>query len=181
VPEIELTAGVLDYEDNWDAAPVIVLLHGLLMTGSLWDDASNSFDLAFTASDRRCRWARPAERCVPRRTLSLQGQVRLLVESLERLELNQVTLVFNDRCGAQLLVSERWDARVEQLVLASCETYDHDPPGLPGRIAARAAEVPGGLSAALKPLRFKVLRASTCSAVSRSRTSSGPSGRCGLR
>jgi pimeloyl-ACP methyl ester carboxylesterase len=69
-----------------------------------------------------------------------------------------VTLVFNDWCGAQLLVAEGWDARVGRLVLASCETYDNYPPGLPGRVAALAARLPGGLAAVLKPLRFKALR-----------------------
>ena len=44
------------------------------------------------------------------------------------------------------------------MVLASCETYDNYPPGLPGRVAALAARLPGGLAAVLKPLRFKALR-----------------------
>lgn len=65
-----------------------------------------------------------------------------------------MTLVFNDWCGAQLLVAEGWDARVGRLVLASCETDDNYPPGLPGR----AARLAGGLAAVLKPLRFKALR-----------------------
>jgi pimeloyl-ACP methyl ester carboxylesterase len=43
------------------------------------------------------------------------------------------------------------------LVLASCETDDNYPPGLPGRVAALAARLPGGLAAVLKPLRFKAL------------------------
>ena len=94
----------------------------------------------------------------PEANLSLRGQVRLLAEFLERLELEEVTLVFNDWCGAQLLVAEGWDGRVGRLVLASCETYDNYPPGLPGRVAALAARLPGGLAVVLKPLRFKALR-----------------------
>jgi pimeloyl-ACP methyl ester carboxylesterase len=86
------------------------------------------------------------------------AEVRLLAEFLERLELEEVTLVFNDWCGAQLLVAEGWDGRVGRLVLASCETDDNYPPGLPGRVAALAAGLPGGLAAVLKPLRFKALR-----------------------
>src|SRR4029453_18027156 len=35
--EMERTAGSLEYEGTGGAAPVIVLLHGLLMTGALWD------------------------------------------------------------------------------------------------------------------------------------------------
>jgi pimeloyl-ACP methyl ester carboxylesterase len=90
----------------------------------------------------------------PEADLSLRGQVRLLAEFLERLELEEVTLVFNDWCGAQLLVAEGWDGRVERLVLASCETYDNYPPGLPGRVAALAARLPGGLAASFPDSRF---------------------------
>jgi pimeloyl-ACP methyl ester carboxylesterase len=94
----------------------------------------------------------------PDADLSLRGQVRLLVELLERLELERVTLVFNDWCGAQLLVAEGWDERVAGLVFASCETADNYPPGLPGRVAALAARMPGGYLAVLKPMRIKALR-----------------------
>jgi hypothetical protein len=66
-----------------------------------------------------------------------------------------MTLVFNDWCGARLLVAEGWDGRVGRLVLASCETDDNHPPGLPGRFAALAARLPGGLTAALKPLGIR--------------------------
>ncbi len=34
--EIELSAGILEYEDTEGLGPVVVLLHGLVMDGSLW-------------------------------------------------------------------------------------------------------------------------------------------------
>jgi len=156
--EIELSAGAIRYEDSGGEGPVVVLCHGLLMAASLWDAV-----VAELGPGVRC--VRPtlplgAHRQPMRADadLSLRGQVRLLAEFLERLGLEEVTLVFNDWCGAQLLVAEGWDARVGRLVLASCETYDNYPPGLPGRVAALAARLPGGLAAVLKPLRFKALR-----------------------
>ena len=156
--EIELSAGPILYEDTGGEGPVIVLCHGLLMTASLWDAVVEELGPSF-----RC--LRPtlplgAHRRPMRADadLSLPSQARLLVQFLERLELQEVTLVFNDWCGAQLLVAEGWDGRVGRLVLASCETYDNYPPGLPGRVAALAARLPGGLAAVLKPLRFKALR-----------------------
>jgi pimeloyl-ACP methyl ester carboxylesterase len=158
MPEIELAAGPISYEDRPGAGPVVVLLHGLLMDGSLWDRVVEELP-----GDVRCirptmpmgAHRRPMN---PEADLSLRGQVRLLVELLERLELERVTLVFNDWCGAQLLVAEGWDERVAGLVFASCETADNYPPGLPGRVAALAARMPGGYLAALKPMRIKALR-----------------------
>jgi pimeloyl-ACP methyl ester carboxylesterase len=156
--EIELSAGPILYQDTGGEGPVIVLCHGLLMTALLWDEVVEELGPGF-----RC--LRPtlplgAHRRPMRADadLSLRGQVRLLAEFLERLELQEVTLVFNDWCGAQLLVAEGSDRRVRRLVLASCETYDNYPPGLPGRVAALAARLPGGLAAALKPLRIRALR-----------------------
>jgi pimeloyl-ACP methyl ester carboxylesterase len=156
--EIALSAGPIRYSDSGGEGPVVVLCHGLLMTASLWDAV-----VAELGPGVRC--VRPtlplgAHRQPMRAEadLSLRGQVRLLAEFLERLELEEVTLVFNDWCGAQLLVAEGWDGRVGRLVLASCETYDNYPPGLPGRVAALAARLPGGLAAVLKPLRIRALR-----------------------
>ena len=36
MPEVELSAGTIEYEDTGGTGPVIVLLHGLTMDGSLW-------------------------------------------------------------------------------------------------------------------------------------------------
>jgi pimeloyl-ACP methyl ester carboxylesterase len=140
--EIELSAGSILYEDTGGEGPVIVLCHGLLMTASLWDAVVEELGPGF-----RCIRPTPplgAHRRPMRAEadLSLRGQVRLLAEFLERLELEEGTLVFNDWCGAQLLVAEGLDGRVGRLVLASCETYDNYPPGLPGRVAALAARPP---------------------------------------
>lgn len=155
--ELELDAGPISYLDSGGDGAPLVLLHGLLMDSGLWDKVT-----AELAPDFRC--IRPtlpqgAHRQPMREgaDLSLRGQVRILVEFLDRLDLHDVTLIFNDWCGAQILIAERWDERVGRIVFASCETYDNYPPGLPGKFAALAAEIPGGL-AGLKLLRFRALR-----------------------
>jgi pimeloyl-ACP methyl ester carboxylesterase len=33
---IELSAGIIEYEDTGGSGPIVVLLHGLAMDGSLW-------------------------------------------------------------------------------------------------------------------------------------------------
>jgi pimeloyl-ACP methyl ester carboxylesterase len=156
--ELELSAGSIRYEDSGGDGPVIVLCHGLLMTASLWDQVVEELGPGYRCVRPTLPLGAHRRPMRPEADLSLRGQVRLLAEFLERLELQEVTLAFNDWCGAQLLVAEGWDGRVGRLVLASCETDDNYPPGLPGRVAAAAARLPGGLAAVLKPLRFKALR-----------------------
>jgi len=156
--EIELSAGAIEYEDTGGDGPVLVLLHGLAMDGSLWRDV-----VAELRSDHRCMvptlplggHRRPMR---PDADLSILAMVRLVAEFLEKLDLHRVTLVGNDWGGAQLLVSEGVDERVGRLVLASCEAFDNYPPGIPGRAVAQAAAIPGGIYAAFQSLRLRPLR-----------------------
>lgn len=137
---------------------MLVFLHGVAMDGSLWRNV-----VADLRSDHRCivptlplgGHRRPMR---PDADLTLRGQVKLLAEVLERLDLGGVTLVGNDWGGAQLLVSEGRAGRVGRLVLCSCEAFDNYPPGLPGRNLVLAAKVPGGLYLLSQPLRLRALR-----------------------
>jgi pimeloyl-ACP methyl ester carboxylesterase len=156
--ELELDAGPISYLDSGGGGAPLVLLHGLLMGAGLWDEVA-----AELAPDFRC--IRPTlpmgahrKPMRNRADLSLRGQVRILVEFLDRLDLRDVTLVFNDWCGAQIMIAENWDERVGRIVFASCETYDNYPPGLPGKLAALAAGVPGGVAGLVKPLRLRPVR-----------------------
>src|SRR3954462_10809723 len=132
VPEIELSAGPIDYEDTGGDGPVVVLLHGLAMDASVWRDV-----IADLRADHRCiapTLPFGAHR-VPMRPdadLSLDGHARLVAELLERLDLRDVTLVQNDLGYAQLVALEHPE-RLARLVLVSCEAFDNLPPGLPGR------------------------------------------------
>jgi pimeloyl-ACP methyl ester carboxylesterase len=154
---VELSAGTIDYEDR-GAGPVVVLLHGLAMNSSLWRHVIDDL-----RSDYRCiaptlplgGHRRPMR---PDADLSMPGQVRLIAEFLERLDLHDVTLVGNDWGGALLLVSEGRAQRVGRLVLSSCEAFDNYPPGLPGRTVWLAGQLPGGLNALVQPMRLRPLR-----------------------
>lgn len=141
---IDLSAGTLDYEDTGGDGPVIVLLHGLLMDASLWDDV-----IADLRADHRCV-APTLPLGAHRRAmgaaadLSLPGVARLVAEFLDRLDLRDVTLVGNDTGGAvvQLVVGdEATSARVGRAVLVSCEAFDNFPPGLTGKTIALAGKL----------------------------------------
>jgi len=98
--EIELSAGTIEYEDTGGDGPTLVLLHGLMMDASLWDEV-----IADLSADHRCvaptlplgahRRAMHADA-----DLSLPGIARLVAELLDRLDLRDVTLAGNDTGGA---------------------------------------------------------------------------------
>lgn len=47
--EIEVSAGIIEYEDTGGSGPVIVLLHGLVMNGLVWRHVVNDL-----RADHRC-------------------------------------------------------------------------------------------------------------------------------
>jgi pimeloyl-ACP methyl ester carboxylesterase len=131
---IELSAGTIEYEDTGGEGPAIVLLPGLMMDASLWADV-----IADLSPDHRCvaptlpmgahRHAMHADA-----DLSPRGLARLVSELLDRLDLNDVTLVGNDTGGAlvQLLACDGATG-VGRIVLVSCDAFDNFPPGLTGK------------------------------------------------
>lgn len=135
-----------------------MFVHGLLMDGTLWRTV-----VAGLREHARCvvptlplgGHRRPMHADAD---LSLRGHVGLLAEFLERLDLREVTIVGCDWGGGPLLVSYGLDERVGRLVICPSEAFDNFPPGLPGATAALAAKIPGGVNAAMQPLRLRPLR-----------------------
>ncbi len=158
MPEIELSAGVVDYQDTGGDGPVLVFLHGLLMDGTVWRKV-----IADLRTDFRCvlptlplgGHRRPMR---PDADLSLRAMALLVGEFLEKAGLRQVTLIVNDWGGAQLLLAEGRTERIARVVLTACEAFDNYPPGLPGRTIQTVARIPGGLYAAMQLLRFRAAR-----------------------
>ncbi|MEU9604736.1 alpha/beta hydrolase [Streptomyces sp. NPDC048057] len=158
MPEVELSAGTVAYEDTGGNGPVLVLLHGVAMDGSLWRKV-----VAELRTDFRCvvptlplgGHRKPMK---PDADLSVLGVARLVDEFLERLDLREVTLAMNDWGGAQALVADGRTERIGRLVITSCEAFDNFPPGLPGSNLVLAAKMPGGLSAAFALLKLRSMR-----------------------
>ncbi|HEX5402829.1 MAG TPA: alpha/beta hydrolase [Pseudonocardiaceae bacterium] len=154
---VELSAGVIEY-DEVGAGPPVVLLHGLLMDHTVWDQV-----LPLLPNGHR--YLRPVlplgahrRAMKPGADLSLAGQVRLVAEFLDALDLADVTLVHSDWGGALFLTARGLDQRVSRQVILPCEAFDNFPPGLPGRMVMLAVRLPGGLRFAARQLRLGWLR-----------------------
>jgi pimeloyl-ACP methyl ester carboxylesterase len=156
----ELSAGPVEYLDTGGDGPVVVLLHGLLMDSSLWDDV-----VADLRADHRCvvpTLPLGAHRLPMREDadLSPHGVARLVGEFLEQLDLKDVTVVGNDTGGAlvQLMVAEG-APRVDRIVLASCDAFDNFPPGLTGKTLVATGKLsPTLFGAFMQQMRIKPLR-----------------------
>ena len=129
MPEIELSAGTIEYEDTGGSGPIVVLLHGLVMDSSLWRKVVREL-----RADHRCvvptlpvgAYRRPMRADAD---LSLHGLAKLEAEFLETLDLREVTLVGNDLGLFQVTACE-YPERIARLVITSCEAFDNIPPGL---------------------------------------------------
>ncbi|MFJ8028276.1 alpha/beta fold hydrolase [Streptomyces sp. NPDC096311] len=158
--EIELTAGTVAYRDTGGDGPVLVLLHGLMMDASLWDETITEL-----AADHRCvapTLPLGAHRHGMRADadLSLPGVARLVAEFVDRLDLRDVVLVGNDTGGAlvQLMMGDG-AARVAGVVLVSCDAFDNFPPGLTGRTLVLSGRLPPRLFGMfMQQMRLRPLR-----------------------
>lgn len=157
MPEIELSAGTIEYEDTGGEGPVIVLLHGLAMDGSLWRHVVRELRDEFRCVVPTLPLGGHRRPMRPDADLSPRGIGRLEAEFLHRLDLHDVTLVGNDSGLFQFTVGEHPE-RIARLVITSCEALENFPPGLPGRALWLAARLPGGLNATIQPLRRRALR-----------------------
>ncbi|AVZ75850.1 alpha/beta hydrolase [Streptomyces lunaelactis] len=157
MPEIELSAGTIAYEDTGGSGPVVVLLHGLVHDATVWRKV-----VAGLGRDHRCiaptlpygAHRTPMRADVP---LSPDSVNELIAEFLDRLDLREVTLVEND-CGRAQTVAGRHPERLARLVLISCEAFDNYPPGVPGKMISLVCKVPGGIAVMARVLGLKPLR-----------------------
>ncbi|WP_419554567.1 alpha/beta fold hydrolase [Candidatus Poriferisodalis sp.] len=156
-PDRRAAAGFM-YSDTGGDGPVVVLLHGVLTSGSLWDDVVDGL-----ADRYRCivpelplgahRTPMPDDAA-----LDLASIVKMIAAFLAELDVRDVTLVGNDWGGAQLVISPGGSDRVANLVLVSCEAFDNYPPGLPGRLLCLNAALPGGTFLTAQLLRPRWIR-----------------------
>lgn len=155
---VEVAAGTVEYREQGDpSGPPVVLLHGLLMN-RLWDDALAHLPAGF-------RYVLPTlplgGHRVPMRDdadLTMPGQVGVVADFLDALDLVDVTLVVADWGGPLFLTDAGRDHRVARMVILPCEAYDNFPPGFPGKIVWLATRTTGTVKLALRQMRIGWLR-----------------------
>ena len=157
--EVTLPQGTIRYRDSGAGEP-LVFLHGLLVNGRLWDGVAERL-----APDFRCivpdlplgSHAAPMN---PDADLTPPGIAQLVVDFLDALGLDRVTLVGNDSGGAiSQLVATAHPDRVGRLILTNCDAYDNFPPKLFAYFKP-AAKIPGALTMLTQSMRIKPLRRS---------------------
>jgi len=151
--EVQLAAGTIRYREAGEGKP-LVFVHGYLVDGRLWDGVVDAL------SDRyRCiapDWPIGAQQVAmdPQADLSPPGIADLISSFLEKLDLEDVTIVGNDSGGAmsQVLVT-RHPERIGRLVLTNCDTHENFPPGI-FKAMPPLARVPGGMQVLAAPFRI---------------------------
>ena len=133
--------------------PAVLAVHGLLLDGRIW--AGVAAELAGLPGGVRLLLPDlplgAHRRAVPDRSqLTPVVLADALVDLLDGLGLDSAVLVGNDTGGALVqLAAAAYPGRVDGLVLAGCDAFEHFPPPLLRPLVALAA-VPGGTRLALR-------------------------------
>ena len=162
MPAIQLQQGTIHYEQAGppDGRPV-VFVHGYLMGGDLWAV------LGERLAARGMRAIMPTwplgahpEPTSTGTDVTPRGVAAIVAAFLEALDLDDVVLVGNDTGGALCqVVAVDHPERLGALVLTNCDMYENFPPSFFKALLA-AARLPGGLKAALQPMRTAAARRS---------------------
>jgi pimeloyl-ACP methyl ester carboxylesterase len=156
--EVELHAGPIEFGDSGGTGRPIIFIGGLPHDERLWDRVIGELAPQFRCLTPVLPLGAHRKPMRPDADLSLSGMSRIVSDFLERLDLEDAVVCFNDWGGAQTLVANGETERVGGLVLVSCETEDNYPPGLAGQVAALSGWLPGGFSVMRRVLLSPTLR-----------------------
>lgn len=158
--KVELTTGAIEYVDTGGDGPVVLLLHGLLMDPALWSGVVEELGTGHRCVIPVLPFGAHTVPMGPDADLSMRGIADMVAELLDRLDLNDVTVVGNDTGGVlvQLLMADQ-NPRVGKAVLVSCDAFDNFPPGMTGKMLALTGKLsPAMFGMVMQQLRFKMMR-----------------------
>jgi pimeloyl-ACP methyl ester carboxylesterase len=158
VPEVEVTAGPIEYGDSGGGGRPIVFIGGLPHDERLWDGVIAELAPQFRCLTPVLPLGAHRKPLGPDADLSLSGLSRIVTDFLAALDLRDAIVCFNDWGGAQTMVANGETERVGGLVLVSCETENNYPPGLAGQGAALSGWLPGGFGVMRFALASPTLR-----------------------
>ena len=128
--EVHLPQGTIRYRDEGSGEPLL-FIHGVVVNGTLWGKVVPDL-----AKDFRCivpdlPLGAHEVPMAPDADLSVPGLAKLIVDFMDALDLETVTLVGNDTGGAlcQIVAADNPE-RVSRMVLTSCDMYERFPPPL---------------------------------------------------
>jgi pimeloyl-ACP methyl ester carboxylesterase len=137
---------------------VVLLLHGLLMDSTLWQAVMTDL-----RHDHRCiapTLPLGAHRIPTSSDLSLELVTGLVVELMDALDIDDVTVVGNDTGGVivQLLAAAN-SPRLGRIVLVSCDAFENFPPGLTGKALVLSGKLsPRLFGLFMQQMRLKFIR-----------------------
>lgn len=154
--EIDLSAGRIRYRDAGEGPP-IVFVHGYLVDGRLWDWVVDALADRFRCIAPDLPFGAHGFPMSADADLSPNGLAAIVAELIERLELEDVTVVGNDSGGAvsQVLVTTRPE-HIGRLVLTNCDTHENFPPGI-FKALPPLAKLPGSIWLMLQPFRVNAI------------------------
>jgi pimeloyl-ACP methyl ester carboxylesterase len=137
--------------------PPIVFVHGLLVNANLWRKVAPRLE-GHTRVALDLPLGSHLEPMPKDADLTPPALADLIADSLEELELSDVTLVGNDTGGGlSQIAATRRPERIGALVLTSCDAFDNFPPRF-FRIVLAPARVPGAIPTLFRGLQLRPLR-----------------------
>lgn len=151
----ELPQGIVEYREVGEGRPLL-FVHGLLVNGNLWRKV-----IPALAPHFRCivpDWPLGAHRQPIEGDTSPGGVAQMVVDFIEALALNDVTLIGNDTGGAvsQVVVTQHPE-RVSRLILTNCDAFEHFLPA-PLHLFQPLSHLPGFMHLFVWLMRFSLMQ-----------------------
>jgi pimeloyl-ACP methyl ester carboxylesterase len=142
--EVHLPQGTIRYHEAGTGEPLL-FVHGVVVNGSLWRNVVPRLSKDFRCIVPDWPFGSHEAPMSPDADMSPPGLAKLVVDFMDALELETVTLVGNDSGGAlSQIVAATYPDRIARLVLTSCDMYDNFFPPL-FKPLAWAARIPGSI------------------------------------